>query len=602
VSRLRSAGACKYLFATDCGTLYAPFCLAELLHHCDANPLCAAATGHQRIMHKSDQSDPASVEAETFFQSFLRSVQGYDFESGLCVFNGMHALAKFLPVVPGPCGLFRCAALTDDIIGRVRTICSSAPERDSLVQANLKIAEDRILSYLVLLTDSESWETHWVPTTTFFFESEDTLRELVLQRRRWLNGTTAGYLWLVSQPELWRGVRGLRWMSLKVLLLAVLQLAIFAITFVMPGLLIVTGSLSLSGLLLALEVVGLGSASDAFVGVQTVYLIVALGSLFAHVGFARLGKRDFEERVWMVRAALNATLMVTNALALVSLLVLAVAKPDLLVAVIGERNYEDMLVATSFGALFATTPFFLSYMHSRGSFRTIVATFAAYFVFMPTILSDFNSYSVARADDLSWGTKAVSGAAKGAAAAAAPGRLAAHARAVAARRSQQEASQTSAADLRARQRAQREEARRNASQREQHWSTTNALAMLQVALSLAIAVANAVLNERVQHYLLYVGFATASAGLFVQLCSFCYFVPRAICSRGAGSCGERAFALLNALCWAAALSSVVLMYLIEDRTSLMWQVAAASVVGAFAAAMIAAGLRFSQEDPAALAT
>ena len=43
---------------------------------------------------------------------------------------------------------------------------------------------------LLLLTEREAWETHWVPTTTFFFESEDTLRELVLQRRRWLNGTT----------------------------------------------------------------------------------------------------------------------------------------------------------------------------------------------------------------------------------------------------------------------------------------------------------------------------------------------------------------------------------------------------------------------------
>ena len=500
--------------------------------------------------------------------------------------------------MPGPCGFFRCAALTDEIIGRVRTICSSAPERDSLVQANLKIAEDRILSYLVLLTDREdSWETHWVPTTTFFFESEDTLRELVLQRRRWLNGTTAGYLWLVSQPELWRGVRSLRWMSLKVLVLVALQLVIFAITFVMPGLLVVTGSLSLSGLLLALEVVGLSGAFAAFVGVQTVYLVIALGSLFAHVVFARIGKSNFQESVWAVRAALNAVLMVTNALALVFLLALAVGDPDALAAVIGERNLEDLLVATSFGALFATTPFFLSYMHSRGSFRTILATYLSYFLFMPTILSDFNVYSVARADDLSWGTKAVTSAAKGAAAAAVPGRLAAHARALAARKSQQEASQTSAAELRARQRAQREEARRNAAQREQHWSTTNALAILQVALSLTIAVANAVLNSRVQHYLLYVGFATASAGLFVQVCSFAYFVPRALCGRGAGSCGERGFALFNALCWAAAFASVALMFMIEDRTSWQWQAAAASVVGAFAAAILAAGLRFSHPDP-----
>jgi hypothetical protein len=296
----------------------------------------------------------------------------------------------------------------------------------------------------------------------------------------------------------------------------------------------------------------------------------------------------------MVRAALNATIMVANALALVLLLGLALLVPDELTAIIGERNLEDLLVATAFGALFATTPFFLAYMHSRGSFRTILGSYLPYFIFMPTILSDFNAYSVARADDLSWGTKAVGGAAKSTAASATLGRRAVHARALAARKSQLEASQSSAAELRARQRATREEARRNAAQREAHWATTNSFSLLQVLLSLAIAVANTVLNSRVQHYLLYVGFATAAAGVFVQLCAFAYFVPRAMCS--AGSISERLFALFNALCWLVALGATVLIYLVEDRTSSEWQAAAASVGGAFAAAMMAAALRFSQSD------
>ena len=41
-----------------------------------------------------------------------------------------------------------------------------------------------------------------MPSTTFYFEAETTVKELVLQRRRWLNGTTAGYIWLLQQPEL----------------------------------------------------------------------------------------------------------------------------------------------------------------------------------------------------------------------------------------------------------------------------------------------------------------------------------------------------------------------------------------------------------------
>lgn len=115
--------------------------------------------------------------------------------ASLCTFNGCHALAGFLPVVPGPCGLFRASNVTPGILARVRAICGSQPSEDGLVVANLKIAEDRILSYLLVLVEGpggRTAETHWVPSTTFFFESEGTLKEFVLQRRRWLNGTTAG--------------------------------------------------------------------------------------------------------------------------------------------------------------------------------------------------------------------------------------------------------------------------------------------------------------------------------------------------------------------------------------------------------------------------
>lgn len=81
MTKARSLG-CPYYFATDCGTLYAPYCLAELLHHMERNRNCAAATAHQRIMSTEDQADPAAPMGETWAEGALRSVQAYDFESG----------------------------------------------------------------------------------------------------------------------------------------------------------------------------------------------------------------------------------------------------------------------------------------------------------------------------------------------------------------------------------------------------------------------------------------------------------------------------------------------------------------------------------------
>merc|ERR1712127_231630 len=40
------------------------------------------------------------------------------------------------------------------------------------------------------------FKTRWVRDAVFYFESEKTLEKLVLQRRRWLNGTMAGYVFI----------------------------------------------------------------------------------------------------------------------------------------------------------------------------------------------------------------------------------------------------------------------------------------------------------------------------------------------------------------------------------------------------------------------
>ena len=69
-----------------------------------ANARVAACCAHQRIMTFLDQAnpDPKDVSAEPAFAGMLRQVQAFDFESGLAVFNGIHALLGFLPVRAPP--------------------------------------------------------------------------------------------------------------------------------------------------------------------------------------------------------------------------------------------------------------------------------------------------------------------------------------------------------------------------------------------------------------------------------------------------------------------------------------------------------------------
>ena len=66
--------------------------------------------------------------------------------------------------------LFTAIACAHIHTSQVRDICGTPAFQDGLVQGNLKIAEDRILSLLLVLLDktgtdgspTRTWETHWV--------------------------------------------------------------------------------------------------------------------------------------------------------------------------------------------------------------------------------------------------------------------------------------------------------------------------------------------------------------------------------------------------------------------------------------------------------
>lgn len=521
VTRLRSGKRCEFIFATDAGTLYAPFCLAELIHHMQANPRAAAATAHQRIMAKADQLDPQRGTAEPLVASLLRDIQCYDFESGLVVFNGTHALAGFLPVVPGPCGLFRCAALSNDIIERVRRICTSPAEQDGLIVANLKIAEDRILSYLLVLvpdaSTGESWETHWVPSTAFFFESEATLKEFVLQRRRWLNGTVAGYMWVISQPSLWMGACLCRGKAWSVFFLASLQLLVFLIVFLSPGMFLTTTVLAVGGVA---DLAGVRGGALTAISVLTAATFAS--TFVVHVVNARV-QSSFVHWSWWTRVILNACAMVVITLTSLVFVAIAFIAPSVLN---NRSGAADVRIALSIGAVYASTPFFLAALHSRESLLSMVRSAPTFTLFTPTIIGDLFAYAVARADDVSWGTKQVSGTST-----AGVGGLAERAAAHAQARRAAHGDGSGSGALHSR-RAALAATLRSASAREASACCTTVVSTSQVIACLSLATANYLLAG-VPHYLLAVGLSTAAVGGGIMLASLFYFCGRNLCSSAA---------------------------------------------------------------------
>lgn len=67
------------------------------------------------------------------------------------------------------------------------------------LRVNMRLAEDRILSFVCVF--STGYGTKWIPGATFFYQPEICWESLLTQRRRWLNGTFASFLFFFNSQR-----------------------------------------------------------------------------------------------------------------------------------------------------------------------------------------------------------------------------------------------------------------------------------------------------------------------------------------------------------------------------------------------------------------
>jgi len=102
-----------------------------------------------------------------------------------------------LPVLPGPCQLLRWKAVRSAFGEYLEIVRPTAG--DGFIKALLRLAEDRVLSALVVLRSGG--RTIWVPGATFYYPPEMGLESLIAQRRRWINGTLGANTYLITDQD-----------------------------------------------------------------------------------------------------------------------------------------------------------------------------------------------------------------------------------------------------------------------------------------------------------------------------------------------------------------------------------------------------------------
>lgn len=241
----------SFAFLTDCGTTYCSDCLAKLLYEMRLRNDLIGVTARQRVETPNAFFRPCEESPFSFlrgdhkktkdprpcwkcYATYCMSpapLQGFEFEATLIMNSAMFNMVEALPVMPGPCQLLNWQLMKkfrvvpgynnllfhgesdkrvpllraplermEPVSGTSSDITSfgrSTNDHDDLthtefLRVNMRLAEDRILSFVCVF--ATGFGTKWIPGATFFYRPEITWSVLLTQRRRWLNGTFASFI------------------------------------------------------------------------------------------------------------------------------------------------------------------------------------------------------------------------------------------------------------------------------------------------------------------------------------------------------------------------------------------------------------------------
>lgn len=385
-SAFAEASRAKYLFFTDAFTLFGESCLYHLVNKLDLDPNCSATTGRQRVMTRVQQGTNESVLSLGYL---LRMVQLYDFESANAVYNGAFSIGGCLPVIPGPCGLYRASDVLQDPV-RDWYFDTINKETGDMVIGNLKIAEDRILTYASVLKTKDVRHMAFVPLSVFYFEGELKLKQLILQRRRWINGSVAGYIYLlITDGKHIRQWKTNFFRKFYVWFLLSCQLLLFSAVAIAPA-------YSLGMLYYAITyIAGVYGYFDPIIG----YIVVGI-SWSIYLANIVVHSRQAYNRVIMYLL-----LTLSFATTIFSTIAIGYFVVDNGLTFIEFMERTGYVMWLTFIVFFGPLVLALCLSLRGHSFWLMVRAFIPYVLFIHMLISWFGSYSFARLWDMSWGNR-----------------------------------------------------------------------------------------------------------------------------------------------------------------------------------------------------
>lgn len=169
----------------DAGTRPGGNSIYQLWKAFDLEPMCAGACGEIKAMLGTGGRHLLNP---------LVATQNFEYKMSNILDKPLESAFGFISVLPGAFSAYRYVALQNDKNGKGplekyflgETLHGTGA---GVFTANMYLAEDRILCFELVTKRNCHWILQYVKSATGETDVPDTVTELILQRRRWLNGS-----------------------------------------------------------------------------------------------------------------------------------------------------------------------------------------------------------------------------------------------------------------------------------------------------------------------------------------------------------------------------------------------------------------------------
>ncbi|KAI8339622.1 chitin synthase 1 [Chlamydoabsidia padenii] len=346
----------------------------------------------------------------------LVAAQNFEYKMSNILDKPLESVFGYISVLPGAFSAYRYTALQNDVNGHGPLEKYFLGESlhgggdAGIFEANMYLAEDRILCYELVAKKEASWTLHYVSSAYGETDVPDSVPEFISQRRRWLNGSFfAGVYALYHWRKVWQSdhsyFRKLMFMvedfyNTYNLIFSWFALGNFYLTFFI--LTQALGSDSLAEKPFSPQV-----ANILHMVLNYIYVLLIIIQFIIALGNRPQGSKW----AYVISMVFFAFLMIYMMFATIWITVKSVTSivdesNGNMMAMLGQSTFRNIIVSVcaTYVMYFVSSFLFLDPWH-------MFSSFIQYILLSPSYTNILNIYAFCNTHDVSWGTKGDSGVA-----------------------------------------------------------------------------------------------------------------------------------------------------------------------------------------------